>query len=138
MATSQRKTAEYVGGYAASRSPGPVLWRPAPNLHASCGWLMQAQSCCQSNSQIDRSDRHIEDALKTFAHLRFLLLDEDIQRCHIRYVGRTREQRAEAGRRGFKIEFARQAEPQDLREIVIQAHRGTQHLGVFSWQEPEA
>ena len=54
-----------------------------------------------------------------------------------RHVGGARQQAAQAGRGGLGVEVARQAQPQDLRQVVIEPHRRPQHLGMLGRQQAE-
>ena len=77
-------------------------------------------------------NRHLaQNALEACAHLGLRLANRRIERGEVRHVGGTRQQPQQFRRRGLGIERTRQAQAQDLREIVIEPHRRAQHLGIL-------
>ena len=60
-----------------------------------------------------------------------------IERGEIRQVGGPAEQSQQPRPRRLRIERPRQAEPQDLRQVVIEPRRRPQHVGLLRRQQPE-
>ena len=82
--------------------------------------------------------RPAQNPHETLAHLALGFLHMRLQRREIRQVGGTREQAEDAGACRFRVESAGQAEPENLREVVKEAHRGPQHRGVLGLKHVKA
>src|SRR4030081_623031 len=71
----------------------------------------------------------LDEIAKPPSHFAFSLLDPRLQRREIRRVAGARHHAQQIASCGFRLESFGDAEPQDLREVMIETRRGTQHFG---------
>ena len=77
------------------------------------------------------------DPLEARPHLLLRLGEVRVERGEVRQVRRPRQQAEQSRARGLRIERAGQAQPQDLREIVIERRGRPQHVGLLGRQQAE-
>src|SRR4051794_14159199 len=111
-----------------------TAWNAVGMLAATRRCLGSASACARPKFTAcagGRSKRRAEDAVEAGAYLGLRFRKESIEGGKIGHVRRPCKQSHEARRGRTGVERSRQAEAQDLCEIIIEPYCGAQDLGVL-------
>ena len=100
--------------------------------------LHAAMPAAEGRSGLRLLRRFPQNPHEARAHFGLRLDQGGVERGEVRHVGGARQQAQQPGARGLGIERAGQAQPQDLRQILIELHRRPQHLGLLDRQHAQA